>query len=1462
MRGKTLCCGTGDLMKTWLLVGLLALSLSWAGCSDSNDPEFFGDQDNAADNDQQSEKEVEFESDGDVLPDGDEESPSDGDSEGETEEEIEEETEEGDSDEAGESNTDGDVESDGEADTNETEEEAEDFSFCLDPIVFPKTASLLIGDMHTQIDGFFDSAFAFDFDGNMVAVDREGNLVKTTSVGVQSIWIAKAVKTARGLAYLSTGELVVADSGRGILLLAYPGGELRVLVPHMDAPSGVVVDKDDTVYVSEMTRSAIRRVNPRTGETVIIAEGFRFPPSGLAFSPDRNSLYIAGHGNGVIYAIDRQDGGKWSPIRKLAVIPGLEGPCEGKVVGNPCETPQPDHPYSISVDGDTEYEADFDFNDNDNAPVTTGTCQDDGGGDLYCRPTSPCDGKMEGDPCLINGYEAGFCHDDGTGYLECRYPEPCEGKNEGDPCQSNYGSRDSAIPADGDWMDQDSNPWMEGICKDNGSGKLVCEVVQPCEGKVIGDDCTTYGQPGKCQDGGDGALFCQALGPCDGKAEGDPCQQDWWWGSCQDDGSGALVCVKPDSCDGKAEGDACELEVDWRRNGMAFEPIPADEDYDYDVQDWDSPTVWGVCRDDGSGKLSCVKPNSCEGKNLGDPCEVNYYPGLEAPPSDEDWDQQDSEYLSSGTCQDDGTGNLYCRERGPCDDLQLGDECSYWGMRGVCMDDGAGGLYCEPVGPCYGETAGDECVTFDMLPGICEDDGMGELYCREVNPCEGKTLGDECEMSGVIGTCQGEESDLYCDIPQPCDGKVEGEACVTWENTDGICLFDTYSATLYCTEAPVCYGSKEGDACEEWEVQGLCSDGLMGLLVCQTGGFCGGLAEGDPCSDYSGQSGTCAKGANDSLYCKFDNPCTEATLGQPCETSMTYSGECKIMQSTGLPYCGPVYPCEGKTEGDLCMTSWGTPGVCRSDAGGPLYCYEFINPCADASLGDACKDEKDENGTCQDDGVGGLVCLKNGPCDGKTDGEACTDFLGTPGVCRNNGLGGLSCRWYPACKDKQEGDDCIHLRTRLPGRCVAGAEGKLLCQPTPPCEGKLENDACTSRSGKSGQCAVSDIDGVLFCKDSTATGALHGIATDACGNIYVSDDASDALWRFSPDGSSPAVVARANQSPVSHMAWGQPKGGWDDLSLYLSVQGGAEIMAIPLGLPGRNLVRPLTGEVLPETSLSEPETLCMNLSKAPISTEELVGPTGYHDVAFDSEGYMIGWDGFGLIRVNRDNQVEAVAPGLGGVQGMDWLPDGSLAVAADDGIVVIAPSGAKDLLAAGITAYGLTVGPDGLIYAADNNQLYRINPSTREVRVYLNTEKMPVRFSPRTVDFDKDRSLMYIGSMGESVYVLSLDKNYNPVGFPRWFAKIRSNVSYLDGLGVDECGNLYVPNYESSSLYRSTPDGRVSLYYKQEFDQYGHGLEWGNGVGGWRSDALYLPQPYDSNSVIEIVVGAGKNVLK
>ncbi|MEZ4238115.1 MAG: SMP-30/gluconolactonase/LRE family protein [Myxococcota bacterium] len=260
---------------------------------------------------------------------------------------------------------------------------------------------------------------------------------------------------------------------------------------------------------------------------------------------------------------------------------------------------------------------------------------------------------------------------------------------------------------------------------------------------------------------------------------------------------------------------------------------------------------------------------------------------------------------------------------------------------------------------------------------------------------------------------------------------------------------------------------------------------------------------------------------------------------------------------------------------------------------------------------------------------------------------------------------------------------------------------------------------------------------------------------------------------------------------------------------------------------------------------------CAALSASPLSAQILAGPRAHHGLAFDDLGNLLGtrnndilaWDSFGGQAV--------YSPGFGYSEQFDMAPDGNLYVAAGNAIRQVAPSGAYVNVGTGISAYGLKVGPDGMIYAADNNQIFRVDPVAQTQQVYLPSGGGR---SPRVMDWSPDGTKFYFAELnGGRVFYMDLDSNYDPIGAPTVLANIGG--SYHDGIAVDVCGNLYVAVYSASAMYRITPAGQVSTFTDTPLQNYGHGVQFGSGVGGWRADALYVPQPYNGDTVAEMVIG-------
>jgi hypothetical protein len=251
-----------------------------------------------------------------------------------------------------------------------------------------------------------------------------------------------------------------------------------------------------------------------------------------------------------------------------------------------------------------------------------------------------------------------------------------------------------------------------------------------------------------------------------------------------------------------------------------------------------------------------------------------------------------------------------------------------------------------------------------------------------------------------------------------------------------------------------------------------------------------------------------------------------------------------------------------------------------------------------------------------------------------------------------------------------------------------------------------------------------------------------------------------------------------------------------------------------------------------------------------------VVPNGraYHGVVFDGLGGLFGNANNLLLRVDSAGAQSVAATGLDTLEQIDILPNGDFVAASrgQAGMVRIAPNGSVSALANVNSVYGVRVGPDGMVYTANERQMHRIDPATGDVEVFLPPAQ---DFTPKAFDWNIDFTRMYIGTnyTNAKVWVVELDANYDPVSAPTvWVENVGSN--WHDGVGVDICGYVYVAEYWSSSLYRVHPVTRQieRLYSNSQY--YGHGLTWGSGVGGWNEYSLYMPQPYNGGTVMEFPI--------
>ena len=267
---------------------------------------------------------------------------------------------------------------------------------------------------------------------------------------------------------------------------------------------------------------------------------------------------------------------------------------------------------------------------------------------------------------------------------------------------------------------------------------------------------------------------------------------------------------------------------------------------------------------------------------------------------------------------------------------------------------------------------------------------------------------------------------------------------------------------------------------------------------------------------------------------------------------------------------------------------------------------------------------------------------------------------------------------------------------------------------------------------------------------------------------------------------------------------------------------------------------------------------CASPPPEALSDTTLGDARAYHGIAFDAtDGTLIGFDGSALLKSEHSGSRSVFVPGVSGVEQIDMLPDGDFVYAdnTNGALVRVSPSGDTSNIATGLGyIYGVTVGPDGMVYVTYTT-IRRVDPDTGEVTVLYDPGFSSSIGTAHAVNFNLDSTRMYIATIGYgTVYQMDLDANLDPTSDPYEFAT--GLGSWMDGVELDECGNVYIADYSDSMLWRLSPDGSTrTAMVTRSSTSYGHGVKWGNGVGDWDDKTLYQPEPYAGYLVREVEIG-------
>lgn len=270
-----------------------------------------------------------------------------------------------------------------------------------------------------------------------------------------------------------------------------------------------------------------------------------------------------------------------------------------------------------------------------------------------------------------------------------------------------------------------------------------------------------------------------------------------------------------------------------------------------------------------------------------------------------------------------------------------------------------------------------------------------------------------------------------------------------------------------------------------------------------------------------------------------------------------------------------------------------------------------------------------------------------------------------------------------------------------------------------------------------------------------------------------------------------------------------------------------------------------------------PAVDCDNLPEAIVT--ELDGPYASGGLTFDAEGNMLGSEETALFKNPYDTGSTAVfVPGMGGRGGLAYLPGGDLAMVTghEENVRLIHPDGSSNPPWTFFAKpYALIVDQNGMLLVADNDRIYRVDPSDGSNEVLLTSNEIN---RPRSIGFDADYASLFVGSqqVEDIIYRVYFDGNGELEAPIEWTNLNGADEPWVDGIGVDECDNVYVAEYHTKRLYKVSPDGAdVETLVQWEEENYGHAVIWGSGVGGWKDTAIYQPQPYEGNTVAEVDIG-------
>ncbi len=170
--------------------------------------------------------------------------------------------------------------------------------------------------------------FDIDFQGRHISAPA-GNLISFDPVTGETELISPNVGGTACTRMLPSGDFVYCDVGNNALVLVDAAtGAKTPIATGLQYPNGGEVDPEGYAWVAEQSAGRVRRVDPTTGESILVANNLN-NPNGVIWGPGYQTLYVASFGGGTVWAIDRLGPETFDDPRVLVQNPGFDGGFDG-----------------------------------------------------------------------------------------------------------------------------------------------------------------------------------------------------------------------------------------------------------------------------------------------------------------------------------------------------------------------------------------------------------------------------------------------------------------------------------------------------------------------------------------------------------------------------------------------------------------------------------------------------------------------------------------------------------------------------------------------------------------------------------------------------------------------------------------------------------------------------------------------------------------------------------------------------------------------------------------------------------------------------------------------------------------------------------------------------------------------------------------------------------------------------